>query len=134
MYDERIRDMVGKLSLMVAGGSRAGKVFVFEQHDTFLVGRMTDCHVCLPDDLHVSRHHFLLEVNPPDARLRDLGSLAGTYINGQKHGGRGRHETPEEGARHVYPQVDLRDGDEIKVGKTIFRVRVEVAEIGRASW
>ena len=117
--------MAGKLSLMVTGGSRAGKVFVFEQHDTFLVGRMTDCHVCLPDDPHVSRHHFLLEVNPPDARLRDLGSLAGTYINGQKHGGREKHETPEEGARHVYPQVDLRDGDKIKVGRTVFQVHIE---------
>ncbi|HLG62026.1 MAG TPA: FHA domain-containing serine/threonine-protein kinase [Ktedonosporobacter sp.] len=117
--------MAGKLRLRVTGGPRAGKVFVFDQHDTLLVGRMTDCHVCLPDDPHVSRHHFLLEVNPPDARLRDLGSLAGTYVNGQKYGGRQRHETPEEGARHVYPQVDLHDGDEIKVGRTMFQVYVE---------
>src|SRR5579883_2171646 len=85
MCDERMADMAGKLRLRVTGGPRAGKVFVFDQHDTLLVGRMTDCHVCLPDDPHVSRHHFLLEVNPPDARLRDLGSLAGTYVNGQKY-------------------------------------------------
>ncbi len=117
--------MVGKLKLSVTEGPRAGNVFVFDQHDTLLVGRMTDCHVCLPDDPYVSRHHFLLEVNPPDARVRDLGSLAGTYVNGQKHGGREKHETPEEGARHVYPQVDLHDGDKIKVGRTIFQVHIE---------
>lgn len=118
--------MVGKLSLAVSDGPRAGKVFVFDQHDTLLVGRMADCHVCLPDDPYVSRHHFLLEVNPPDARVRDLGSLAGTYVNGQKHGGRERHETPKEGAMRVYPQVDLHDGDKIRVGKTVFQVHIEV--------
>jgi eukaryotic-like serine/threonine-protein kinase len=87
---------------------------------------MDDCQVCLPEDKYVSRHHFIPEVNPPEARIRNLGSLHGTYINGQKYGGREKHETPEEGAKRQYPQVDLNDGDEIKVGKTIFRVRVEV--------
>lgn len=117
--------MAGKLRLTITGGPRAGKVFVFDQHDTLLVGRMADCHVCLPDDMHVSRHHFLLEINPPDARLRDLGSLTGTYINGQKYGGRKRHETPEEGARYAYPQVDLHNGDVITVGRTVFQVQIE---------
>jgi eukaryotic-like serine/threonine-protein kinase len=117
--------MSGKLTLTITEGPRTGKMFEFDQHDTLLVGRMADCHVCLPDDKTVSRHHFLLEVNPPDARLRDLGSLYGTYVNGQKYGGREKHETPEEGARRQYPQVDLHDGDTIKVGKTAFQVRVE---------
>src|SRR5712692_4731887 len=119
--------MPGKLTLTVTAGAKQGKTFVFDEHDTLLFGRMDDCQVCLPEDTFVSRHHFILEVNPPDARIRDLGSLHGTYINGQKYGGREKHETPEEGAKRQYPQVDLHDGDEIKVGKTIFRVSVEVA-------
>lgn len=102
---------------------------MFEEHDTLLCGRLADCQVCLPDDRWISRHHFLLEVNPPDVRLRDLGSLHGTYVNGHKYGGRERHETPEEGAMRDYPQVDLHDGDEVKVGKTVFRVQVEAAAI-----
>ncbi len=117
--------MTGKLTLTIAAGPMAGKTFVFDEHDTLLCGRMPNCQVYLPDDKRVSRHHCLLEINPPDARLRDLGSLHGTYINKQKYGGRERHETPEEGAMREYPQVDLRDGDEITVGKTVFRVRVE---------
>lgn len=117
--------MSGKLFLTITAGPMAGKTFVFEEHDTLLCGRMNDCHVCLPDDRAVSRHHFLLEVNPPEARIRDLGSLHGTYINGQKYGGREKHERPEEGARRQYPQVDVYDGDEITVGKTTFRVRIE---------
>jgi serine/threonine protein kinase len=119
--------MPGKLTLTITAGPKASKLFVFEEHDTLLFGRMDDCQVCLPDDRFVSRHHFLLEINPPDARIRDLGSLHGTYVNGRKYGGRERGETPEEGARRQYPQVDLHDGDEIKVGKTVFRVSVEAA-------
>ncbi len=124
---EQLR-MPGKLTLTITAGPKAGeKPFVFEEHDTLLFGRMADCQVCLPEDKYLSRHHFILEVNPPDARVRDLGSLHGTYINGRKYGGREKGETPEEGAKREYPQVDLHDGDEIKVGKTVFRVRVESA-------
>jgi hypothetical protein len=119
--------MSGKLTLTITTGPRAGTAFVFEEHDTLLLGREKDCQVCLPEDTQVSRHHFILEVNPPDIRIRDLGSLHGTYINGQRYGGRGKHETPEEGAGRTFAQVDLHDGDEIKAGQTTFRVRVEAA-------
>jgi pSer/pThr/pTyr-binding forkhead associated (FHA) protein/tRNA A-37 threonylcarbamoyl transferase component Bud32 len=115
----------GRLILTITAGPKIGKMFEFDEHDTLLVGRMADCQVCLPEDRTVSRHHILLEVNPPDARIRDLGSLHDTYVNGRKYGGREKHETPEEGAKRQYPQVDLHDGDTIKVGKTTFQVRVE---------
>jgi hypothetical protein len=118
--------MSGIVRLTVKEGVMRGKEFVFDVHDTFLFGRMDECHACLPDDVRVSRHHFILEANPPDARIRDLGSLNGTYVNNTRYGGRKSHETPEEGAKRRYPQVDLRDGDEIKVGKTVLHVKVEV--------
>jgi pSer/pThr/pTyr-binding forkhead associated (FHA) protein len=117
--------MPDKLILTINAGPQAGKTFVFEEHNTLLLGRADDCQICLPVDQQVSRHHFLLEVNPPDARLRDLGSRNGTYINRQKYGGRDRRETPEEGAKRHYPQVDLSDGDEITVGQTSLLVHVE---------
>jgi hypothetical protein len=34
------------------------------------------------DDATASRHHFILEANRPDAVVRDLGSLNGTWVNG----------------------------------------------------
>src|SRR5439155_9403899 len=98
----------------------------FDAHDTFLFGRSPECHAELAaDDTTASRHHFLLEVNPPAARLRDLGSLNGTWVNGQKHGGRERHLSPEQAAQKAWPQVDLRDGDIIRVGASVFNVRIE---------
>jgi serine/threonine protein kinase len=118
--------MPGRVSLDVVAGPIQGRHFEFEAHDTFLFGRSPDCHAELaPDDTTASRHHFLLEVNPPAARLRDLGSLNGTYVNGQKHGGRDQHLTPEQAAQKAGPQVDLRDGDIIRVGATVFNVRIE---------
>ena len=70
--------MSGKVILKVTQGKLQGKDFAFDEHDTFIFGRMGDCHACLADDNLVSRHHFILEANPPDARLRDLGSRNGT--------------------------------------------------------
>src|SRR5262245_51383875 len=120
--------MPGRVSLEVVAGPIQGRQFQFDGHDTFLFGRAPDCHAELAaDDATASRHHFILEVNPPAARLRDLGSLNGTYVNGHKYGGRARHLSPEEGARQVLPQVDIKDGDTIRVGATVFAVRVEGA-------
>jgi serine/threonine protein kinase len=118
--------MAARVTLKATAGPLAGRVFSYDRHDTFLFGRSPDCHAELAaSDTTASRHHFLLEVNPPHARLRDLGSLNGTHVNGQKHGGRGRQESPEEAARRKLPEVDLRDGDHIRVGATVFEVAIE---------
>ena len=118
--------MPARVTLTVTAGPLAGRVFSYDRHDTFLFGRSPDCHAELAaNDTTASRHHFLLEVNPPGARLRDLGSLNGTHVNGQKHGGRSRQESPEEAARRRLPEVDLRDGDHIRVGATVFEVAIE---------
>jgi eukaryotic-like serine/threonine-protein kinase len=120
--------MPGKVTLSVIAGPLEGTQYEFDSHDTFIFGRAPDCHAQLAqDDAAASRHHFLLEVNPPDARLRDLGSLNGTHVNGIKHGGRGRDESPEQAAERRRPEVDLKDGDQIRVGATMFQVTVRKA-------
>jgi serine/threonine protein kinase len=81
----------------------------------------------LPEDSFVSRHHFILEVCPPQACVRDLGSRNGTYVNGRKVGGRKEGETPEEGALRAYPEVTLKHGDRIQVGDTALEVAVKQA-------
>jgi len=119
--------MSASIQLRITEGSAKGKVFDFAAHDTFLLGRHPDCHVHLPEDSFVSRHHFLLEVCPPQACVRDLGSRNGTYVNGRKVGGRKEGETPEEGARRAYPEVTLKHGDRIQVGDTALEVTVKQA-------
>lgn len=121
--------MPAKVILEIVAGPMQGRVFEFDRHDTFLLGRKKECHVPVGNDGLASRHHFLMEVNPPEARLRDLGSRNGTYVNGVKHGGRAAEEVaPEQAARRSYPEVDLKHGDQIVVGGTTIRVRIEVPQ------
>jgi pSer/pThr/pTyr-binding forkhead associated (FHA) protein len=117
--------MNGKVTLTVTKGPNKGAVFEFTEHDTFIFGRIEDCHARIPDDNEVSRHHFILEVSPPLASLRDLGSLNGTHVNGKKCGGREDGETPEEGAKRKYPIIEIRDGATIAVGKSSIAVAVQ---------
>jgi pSer/pThr/pTyr-binding forkhead associated (FHA) protein len=70
--------MPNRVQLEIVDGKMKGRKFEFAEHDTFIFGRAPDCHAHLPDDTLVSRHHFILEVSPPLARLRDLGSLNAT--------------------------------------------------------
>ena len=62
--------MSAKVTLTIKAGAGQGKTFAFLSHDTFLLGRMDDCHICVTDDTFISRHHFLLEACPPRASLR----------------------------------------------------------------
>ena len=116
------------VNISITSGSMEGKAFAFDEHDTFLFGRLDECHCCLPDDGQVSRRHFMVEVNPPDARIRDFGSLNGTYVNDKKIGSREKGETPEQGQKRRYPEVDLKDGDTIRAGDTVFSVKIEREE------
>lgn len=111
------------INLQASNPDGTTRSFELTEHDTFLLGRMKDCHLCLPDDPQVSRHHFLLEACPPEVALRDLGSMNGTHVNSKKVGGRKKGETPEEGAKHSYPSINLKHGDKIQVGQT----RIEVS-------
>jgi len=36
----------------------------------------------------------LLDINPPDIRVRDFGSKNGTFVNGEKIGQREAYQTP----------------------------------------
>jgi serine/threonine-protein kinase len=98
-----------KVILSVTAGPFQGRRFTFEGHDTFLVGRVNDAHLQLPyDDPYFSRRHFVLEINPPRCRLLDLGSRNGTFVNGQQ-----------------VSVAEIRHGDVIKAGHTVFEVSVE---------
>jgi eukaryotic-like serine/threonine-protein kinase len=121
--------MGSKVTIDVSNTQGRKRIFSYEDHDTFMVGRMSDCHVCIEDDTYLSRHHFILEVNPPHARLQDLGSLNGTYVNGKKVGGRNVTETPEEAlARYKFPWVDLKNGDVISTGDTTFQMIIQTPD------
>lgn len=93
--------------LTVVRGPHTGKVFTIDRHDTFVVGRAEDAHLSLPGDPYFSRHHLLIEANPPLCRVTDLNSRNGITVNG---------------ARVV--AAELGNGDEIGGGITALKVLV----------
>ena len=117
--------MPARVSLTVTQGKLIGKTFVFEERTSCIIGRAKDCDPRVPDDEHhktISRHHCLLDINPPDIRIRDFGSRNGTFVNGVKIGQREQDQTPEEAAQGSFPEYDLQEGDEITLGSTVLRV------------
>ena len=100
---EEERGIVAKLSpkdgmLIVHRGPGKGSRFLLTDSST--IGRSQDSDVFL-DDVTVSRKHAVVSFSKPGAfNVKDLGSLNGTYVNGQ-------------------PVVDvlLSSGDEIQIGK-----------------
>jgi pSer/pThr/pTyr-binding forkhead associated (FHA) protein len=120
--------MPSQVTLTVTEGRFKGQEVVFIERTTCLVGRGDDCNLQLPDDENhrtISRYHCLLDINPPNARIRDFGSLNGTYVNGKKIGQRESHQSREEAIKIKFPEYDLQDNDEIRLSHTVFQVSIE---------
>jgi eukaryotic-like serine/threonine-protein kinase len=120
------------VTLEVVQGALRGREFSFTERGTCVIGRAGDCSPRLPDDEHhrtVSRHHCLLDINPPDIRIRDFGSKNGTFVNGDKIGQRPPHLEPGQAAALQFPERDLAHGDEIKIGQTVLQVVVRVPTV-----
>jgi serine/threonine-protein kinase len=100
-----------RVILDVLQGPLKGRSFAFERHDTFIVGRSRFVHCPMPEDMALSRDHFMIEINPPQCELRDLGSTNGTFVNNNR-----------------VDRVRLVSGDVIAAGQSVFRVQVEMVQ------
>ncbi|MDG3007068.1 FHA domain-containing serine/threonine-protein kinase [Paludisphaera mucosa] len=98
-----------RVILEVIKGPREGRSFVFDRHDTFIVGRSQFVH-CPINDAALSRDHFLIEISPPRCELRDLDSTNGTFVNNER-----------------IDRARLASGDLIAAGQSLFRIVVEAA-------
>jgi eukaryotic-like serine/threonine-protein kinase len=119
--------MSSKVTLTITAGNLQGQEFTFDTRTTCIIGRAKDCYPKIPDDDNhrtISRYHCLLDINPPDIRIRDFGSKNGTFVNSEKIGQREAPQTPEEAAHIQFPEYDLQGGDEFTLSDTSFRVAV----------
>jgi pSer/pThr/pTyr-binding forkhead associated (FHA) protein len=89
----------GQALLLVKRGPNAGSTFLLDQ-DATTVGRSTEGDVFL-DDVTVSRKHAIFERRTGGAWfVRDVGSLNGTYVNGEQ-----------------VDETKLASGDEVQIGR-----------------
>ena len=89
---------VGHALLVVQRGPGSGNRFLLDT-DKVTAGRHPDSEIFL-DDVTVSRRHAVFDRAGSTFTVSDVGSLNGTYVN------RDRIDT-----------VQLKDGDEVQVGK-----------------
>jgi predicted component of type VI protein secretion system len=83
------------------------------------VGRDLSCFIQLSGterDQLISRHHCLLDINPPAIQVEDLGSSNGTYINGCRVA-----RIPKEAVGETVGFA-VKHGDVLTVGGTTLRV------------
>ncbi len=129
--------MPAKITLTITEGKLAGKQFSFDSRTTCIIGRAKDSNIQIPNDQYhstISRYHCLLDINPPDIRVRDFGSLHGTYVNGKCIGKRDANQSPSEGAKLELSEYDLSDGDVIQLSNTAFLVNVEQTADVTSTW
>ena len=88
----------GSALLVVQRGPSAGSRFLLDT-DVVAAGRHPDSEIFL-DDVTVSRHHAEFVRTPTGFRVRDVGSLNGTYVNRQR-----------------IESAVLTAGDEVQIGK-----------------
>lgn len=88
----------GAAMLVVKRGANAGARFVLTK-DVNTAGRHPESDIFL-DDITVSRKHADILRSGDEFRIKDLGSLNGTYVNKMR-----------------VEEADLSSGDELQIGK-----------------
>ena len=129
--------MSAKIILIITDGQHEGKQFIFDSRNTCIIGRNDECNVVVPDTKEysrISRYHCLLDINPPNIRIRDFGSKNGTYINGRLIGKREKYQSAAEGIKSKFPEYDLKDNDTFQLGESDLCFKVNVVGENKASY
>ncbi len=95
--------------LVVSQGTRHGTPILIKKSQ-FLIGRDPDCQL-RPNSQFVSHRHCVILTRGDQAFVRDCGSTNGTFLNEQQ----------------VQDEMELKDGDQLRVGALLFRVSLEAS-------
>src|SRR5262245_5107648 len=119
--------MTTTLILEATAGDLEGEQFRFSSPAYCVLGRSRSCTLRLPGDATVSRQHCLVELDADGVWIQDLGSLNGTFVNGEKIGQRDARREGE--LTMVQPSRQcLRDGDLLRICNNVFAVSVIPSE------
>lgn len=91
----------GNSGLVIIKGPNIGDKFLIKK-SKLTIGRNPESDIFL-DDITVSRKHAVFKKSGNDFLIKDLGSLNGSYINGE-----------------IVDSAVLKNGDRIQIGKYIF--------------
>lgn len=120
MANDKTKSSTAYFYLVVLRGDSKGKRYPVEEGDN-VIGRWDPDAGAFPEidldsedtEAKISRKHAIVQRKGDVLLLGDLGSLNGTFLN--------RGPRLKEGER-----LQIRDGDEIVIGKTFLTVEVEI--------
>ncbi|MFO0961198.1 MAG: DUF4123 domain-containing protein [Isosphaeraceae bacterium] len=98
-----------RLTLEIPAAPDGPQAYAIEPGRETRVGRSAPSEIVLSWDPALSRQHFAVACDGQSCRLRDLKSTHGTVVN----------ETPADEAG-----LELKDGDQVTAGGTLFRVHL----------
>jgi phosphoserine phosphatase RsbU/P len=98
-------------TLQIINGPLSGQFFMLDRELT-IIGRNLDCDLVLPPK-SVSRKHAAIVRRKTGYEIKDVGSLRGTHVNGQK----------------ITQPVLLRDGDTIQLGDVLLTFTGKLLQI-----
>src|SRR4029077_1235616 len=96
-----------QIRLKVLEGTKAGKEIKLPVPEC-LIGRSDGCHL-RPRNEAVSQRHCLIMHTRSEVVVRDLKSLNGTYVNGER----------------IVEEAVLRCGDQLRIGPLVFEIIIE---------
>jgi len=104
--DADVRSRAAAGGLVVVRGPGRGRLWSLDRE--LLIGRLSSNHLVI-DDPDVSRVHARIVTTPGGVFVHDLGSRAGTIVNG----------------RRIETAMRLSDGDELVIGPVALVFAVE---------
>jgi predicted component of type VI protein secretion system len=105
----RFSEMTVKMK--VVQGKPRGSLLDFPDGE-FVVGRGPECHI-RPNSELVSRRHCVVRIYGQHVHVRDLGSTAGTFVNGTR----------------IVDECSMDDGDTLQLGPIVLELVVVRGEI-----
>ncbi|HEV3341330.1 MAG TPA: DUF4123 domain-containing protein [Pirellulales bacterium] len=100
-----------RLTITIQNGTRAGQRILLAPEESLRVGRTSKADIAITDDPTMSGTHFSIEYSGESAKVHDLGSRNGLFVNGQQ-----------------VVEMSVQTGDQIRAGRTLFSVSLEGAE------
>lgn len=117
--------MPTSVTLRFLNSSLRDQTYTYTERTSCLIGRGDDCEIKLPtteEFSQISRNHCLLNIDPSQITIRDLGSKNGTYVNDQKIGQRPKHLSPEEAKTLPYIETELNDNDTLRIDTLLIQI------------
>ena len=97
-----------RIVFQIIDGPLTGQALTLESGQSIQIGRTTRAQFVIPNDLFLSGLHLEINCDNHGARVRDLGSSNGTFLNGVR----------------IIDEI-VRDGDQIQAGETHLQALVD---------